>query len=308
MKNEIPLKSCENRSFRHNSGKTIVFLVPVVILIAAGFFAYSYFSKSQNISEQASNSDVAVESLQSEESQKEQENALSPQLNSIAIEYSEESFQNLLGKEKFAIYFYADWCPSCRATSQAIAQTPEKFAGVKLLKANYDTETALKQKYGITLQHSFVFFAADGSVAKTAVMPTDAEVVAFFNNDESVSNSDSQADSTEQVAETSSASYENYSDAKYEQLLGKKPLALFFHAAWCPTCRAQEKLIKENLSTLPKDLTILQANYDTETALKQKYGITMQSIVVAIDSSGNEIGRIGDFSSIDKLTDLFANN
>lgn len=104
----------------------------------------------------------------------------------------------------------------------------------------------------------------------------------------------------------SNAQYQGYSESAYNNLLGKKPFALFFHASWCPTCRAEEKLIQENLSSFPKGFTILKADYDKETALKKKYGITMQSIVVVFDKTGKEIGRVGDFSSIEKLTNLLS--
>lgn len=111
-------------------------------------------------------------------------------------------------------------------------------------------------------------------------------------------------ESSQSLSENSQ--YTNYSKNTYNDLLGKKPFALFFHASWCSTCRAEEKLIQKNLSSFPKDFTILKVNYDKETTLKKKYGITMQSIVVVLDKTGKEIGRVGDFSSIDKLTDLLS--
>jgi thiol-disulfide isomerase/thioredoxin len=103
-------------------------------------------------------------------------------VSSILSPYTQATLDALKGKQKFALFFSASWCPKCRATKNAIAETPEKFAGVTLLELDYDTETELKKVYGITLQHSLVFFDANGSIAATAVMPTDDEIIAFFQN------------------------------------------------------------------------------------------------------------------------------
>jgi thioredoxin 1 len=106
----------------------------------------------------------------------------------------------------------------------------------------------------------------------------------------------------------SNSQYQEYSAEKYNNLLGKESFALSFYASWCPTCRSQEKIIQENISSLPNNFTILRVNYDTETELKQKYGINMQSIVVIIDKQGKEIGRVGDFSSFSDLSKILPKN
>lgn len=82
------------------------------------------------------------------------------------------------------------------------------------------------------------------------------------------------------------AVYENYSEARYDELLGKKPFAVFFHAPWCGTCLGMEKEILANISDLPAGVIILKADYDTEKALEAKYGVTSQSLIVVIDADG----------------------
>ncbi len=89
--------------------------------------------------------------------------------------------------------------------------------------------------------------------------------------------------------QTEAPEYIAYSQEKYDELLGKKPFALFFHAPWCETCRAMEKAITEELSTFPKGAKILKADFDTEKALRQKYSITVQSIIVIIDAEGKAV-------------------
>lgn len=67
------------------------------------------------------------------------------------------------------------------------------------------------------------------------------------------------------------------------------PVLLFFHASWCPSCRALDKNVESNLSNIPGDVTIMTVNYDTETELKKKYGITRQHTLVQVDANGNKI-------------------
>lgn len=113
-----------------------------------------------------------------------------------------------------------------------------------------------------------------------------------------------QGDENAKASKAAAPQYLAYSESTYEKYLGKQPVALFFYAAWCPTCRLEEQLMKEKLAELPAGTIILKADYDTETALKQKYNITMQSVVVVLDASGQETGRIGDFTTIDELKKL----
>lgn len=80
--------------------------------------------------------------------------------------------------------------------------------------------------------------------------------------------------------------YEQYTPEKLATLLGSEKFALFFHANWCPTCRALEKKLKENLNQL-NSRTVLEVDYDTETDLKKKYEITVQSMVVFINADGS---------------------
>lgn len=84
--------------------------------------------------------------------------------------------------------------------------------------------------------------------------------------------------------------YEAYAPEKLAYAKTGK-VVLFFRASWCPTCHALDADLKESLKDLPKDLTILDVNYDTETALKQKYGVTSQHTLVQVDAAGNQITK-----------------
>lgn len=68
------------------------------------------------------------------------------------------------------LFFYANWCPTCRPADADFSANLEKFpADLTLVRVNYnDTDTdaeekSLAEKYGITYQHTFVQIDADGN-------------------------------------------------------------------------------------------------------------------------------------------------
>ena len=79
---------------------------------------------------------------------------------------------------------------------------------------------------------------------------------------------------------------------------------VFFHAQWCSTCKFFENDIKS--AGVPADITILEADYDTETALKDKYGVSVQSTFVLLNDAG-EVVRTWPFASgLRSAQDLYA--
>ena len=84
-----------------------------------------------------------------------------------------------------------------------------------------------------------------------------------------------------------------------------KPVIVDFAAAWCPTCKAQKPIVQSLLSD-PKraPLTLFVADYDTETALKTRLGVTMQSTFVVF-KDGKEVGRSTGQTQKQALAALF---
>jgi thioredoxin 1 len=66
---------------------------------------------------------------------------------------------------------------------------------------------------------------------------------------------------------------------------------LFFHAKWCPTCRAAEADIIDNLHNIPPTITILKVDYDAESELKKQYSIVSQHTFVVVDANGMELTK-----------------
>ena len=74
-----------------------------------------------------------------------------------------------------------------------------------------------------------------------------------------------------------------------------KSYALAFHADWCPTCKAQEKVF-EQLKTDPalKNVTIYNVDYDGETELKKALKVRGQSTVIVYKGAKESARSVAD--------------
>jgi thioredoxin 1 len=95
-------------------------------------------------------------------------------------------------------------------------------------------------------------------------------------------------------------SYEAYSADKLARA-ETGDVVLFFHASWCPSCRGLNTSIESNLKSIPEGVTILKTDYDKETELKKKYGVTYQHTLVQVDKSGNMIKKWSGGGTLDNL-------
>jgi len=112
----------------------------------------------------------------------------------------------------------------------------------------------------------------------------------MMNDEDSMMQEDGDKMMDDGEAMMKSGSYETYSPEKLA-LADIGDVVLFFRASWCPTCRTLDADIKSHLGDIPENVAILDVNYDTSTALKQKYGVTYQHTLVQVDSAGNQIAK-----------------
>ncbi len=103
-------------------------------------------------------------------------------------------------------------------------------------------------------------------------------------------NSQTTSPQTEVPNPTSSSRYRPYAQSGFNQEANRRRI-LFFHAPWCPTCRATHLELSENSSRIPEDVVIFQTDYDSEDELKRKHNITYQHTFVQVDSEGNEVAQ-----------------
>lgn len=83
--------------------------------------------------------------------------------------------------------------------------------------------------------------------------------------------------------------YMNYDEAKVSEALASgQKVALFFHATWCPSCKALDKAINSSLSSIPADTLIVKVDYDTSAELKKKYRVVGQHTTVILNADGTE--------------------
>lgn len=83
-----------------------------------------------------------------------------------------------------------------------------------------------------------------------------------------------------------------FNQAQYAQAVAAgKPVVVYFHADWCPTCRAQQPIVDKLLGEPQfKSLTLFEADFDTETALEKSLKVIQQSTFVVF-RQGHEATR-----------------
>ena len=80
---------------------------------------------------------------------------------------SDQQVRDLAKNGPAVIFFYAKWCPNCKAAALAFsARWDEVRPGVALIVADYDKQTALKTRYGVTYQDTYVLVGPDGEKRK----------------------------------------------------------------------------------------------------------------------------------------------
>jgi thioredoxin-like negative regulator of GroEL len=72
---------------------------------------------------------------------------------------------------------------------------------------------------------------------------------------------------------------------------GGKPVAVHFHADWCPTCVNQSRVLDQFKAAgeLP-GLTVLVADYDKEKDLRRRLKVRSQSVIVVFRGA-DEVAR-----------------
>lgn len=87
-----------------------------------------------------------------------------------------------------------------------------------------------------------------------------------------------------------------YTQAQFDALQQQgKPILVWIHADWCPTCRAQGKVLDELLPTPAlQGLTVLKVDFDDQKPVVRAFRAVRQSTFILF-KGGKEIGRsLGD--------------
>jgi thioredoxin 1 len=97
----------------------------------------------------------------------------------------------------------------------------------------------------------------------------------------------------------------SFSDAAFKSATKSgRPVLIEFHADWCPTCRAQEKVVNALvLDPAYSNVVVLRVLFDSEKTLLKRFGVRQQSTLIMF-KSGEEIARAVGMTSASDIAEL----
>ena len=152
--------------------KLLVTVIAIIVIIAA---AVVYLMSQNNNGQPGTNVDPAQNSIDQNSSQ----NGKPAKATGVYTDYDESKLASAQGTK--VIFFYAPWCPQCRALEADIQDkgVPE---GVTIFKIDYDSSQELRQKYGVTIQTTLVKVDGDGNLIKKFVANDDPTLESVSQN------------------------------------------------------------------------------------------------------------------------------
>lgn len=74
-----------------------------------------------------------------------------------------------------------------------------------------------------------------------------------------------------------------------------KPILVAVHASWCPTCKTQGPILGDLLAN-PKyrNVAYFVIDFDSQKDLVKRFGVRMQSTLIAFKGSQEEARSVGD--------------
>lgn len=83
-----------------------------------------------------------------------------------------------------------------------------------------------------------------------------------------------------------------------------QPALVFVHADWCPTCRAQDKILGELLPGNEfKGITTLRVDFDAQQDVVKSFGVRYQSTLIVF-KGGKEVARVTGETDREKIAAL----
>jgi len=95
------------------------------------------------------------------------------------IDYSDSVIASTKGTK--ILFFYAPWCPQCRALEESI-NNGSIPAGVTIIKVDYDSSQKLRQRYGVAIQTTLVKVDDAGNLVKKFVAYDNPSLGSLKNN------------------------------------------------------------------------------------------------------------------------------
>lgn len=96
-----------------------------------------------------------------------------------------------------------------------------------------------------------------------------------------------------------------FDTAKFDALNKEgKPILVSIHADWCPTCRAQEPIVSELLTSSEfQGITALRVDFDKQKDAVKRFKAQYQSTLIVF-KDGKEVGRSTGDTNKDSIAAL----
>ena len=87
----------------------------------------------------------------------------------------------------------------------------------------------------------------------------------------------------------------SFSDAAFKSAAKSgHPVLIEFHADWCPTCRAQEKVVNALiLDPAYSNVVVLRVLFDAEKDLLKRFGVRQQSTLIMYRNGEEKARAVG---------------
>ncbi len=187
--------------------------------------------------------------------------------------------------KKTAVFFHGATCGSCAKLDANIKKNVSKIPwDVAIFNADWDENQDLAVEYGVDKYHTV-----------TMVTNGKKNVKGLFELDDLLS----ELDWVNQV--NNNGVYAKYDVVSFDKAVeeGKK-VAVFFHGATCGSCAKLDANIKENVSKIPWDVAIFNADWDENQDLAVEYGVDKYHTVTMITNGKKNVKWLFELNDLVK--------